>query len=76
MNDININGKWICLPEVMRKLNFVEDKAFYTRKFTRVYVENNELFIGHTLHNYRLKNTKTKIEYENLNEWIKYFDRI
>lgn len=71
MNDIKINGTWICFRDVMKRLNFVEDIGYFTRKFTRIYVENNELFIGHTIN----KN-KTKIEYENLNEWISYFDRI
>jgi hypothetical protein len=71
MNDIKINNVWIGLRDIMKLLNFVEDVGFYTRKFTRIYVENNELYIGHTIN----KN-KTKIEYEHLNEWIKYFDRI
>lgn len=55
----------------MKRMNFVEDVGKYTRAFTRVYVEDNHLFIGHTIN----KN-KTKIEFEHLNEWIRYFDRI
>lgn len=72
MNDIKINGIWIGFGNVMKRLNFVEDIGCFTRKFTRIYVENNELFIGHTIN----KNKKIKFEYEHLNEWINYFDRI
>ena len=71
LNDIKINNEYIGLPKVMKMLNFVEDVGHFTRGFTRVYVENNTLFIGHTIN----KN-KTKINYNDLDSWIKYFDRI
>lgn len=71
MNDIKINGTYIGLPQIMKRMNFVEDVGHFTRAFTRVYVEDNQLFIGHTINK-----RKTKIEFENINEWIKYFDRI
>lgn len=70
-NDIKIDGKKIGFPNKMKMMQFVEDIGFYTRKFTRIYVSNNQLFIGHTINKNR-----TKIEYEDLESWIKYFDRI
>lgn len=70
-NDIKIDGKKIGFPNKMKMMQFVEDIGFYTRKFTRIYVSNNQLFIGHTINKHR-----TKIEYEDLESWIKYFDRI
>ena len=56
---------------MIKKLQFVDDFDKYTRKFTVIYVDNNELFIGHTV-----SNKRTKIEFEDLKEWIAYFDRI
>ena len=70
-NDISIDGKKVELPKIMKMKQFVEDIGCYTRKFTRIYVRNNQLYIGHTIN----KN-KTKIEFEDLDSWIKYFDRI
>ena len=88
-NDIYIDGKPIGLPNIMRKLNFVEDllkkqnscaldiKNYigvkYTRDFTVIYAINNELFIGHCFDH---KEVKTKIQFSDLNEWIKHFNTI
>lgn len=66
-----VNGVCIDFADVMKKLNFVDDVEYFTRKFTRIYIENNELYIGHSINN-----NKTKIEYKDLNDWINYFDRI
>ncbi len=71
MNDIKIDGDYIGLPLIMKRLNFVEDVGRYTRAFTRIYIEENQLIIGHTINRRR-----TKIEFEDMNDWIKYFDRI
>ena len=57
--------------ELMKRLNFVEDIGYYTRKFTRIYIEKDGLYIGHII-----SKNKTKIEYKDLSDWIKYFDRI
>ena len=54
-----------------KKLQFVADWNKYTRKFTVVYVDNGELFIGHTI-----SDKRTKIEFADLKEWLNYFDRI
>ncbi len=71
-NDIKVKGKYVGLPKYLtRKLNFVEDVGSFDRRFTRIYVENNNLFIGHTFNK-----GKIKIEYKDLEDWIKYFDRI
>lgn len=71
-NELYIDGKAIGFNNMMkRKLNFVDDIGRFTRGFTRVYIVDNELYIGHTINS-----RKTKIEYEHLEEWIKYFDRI
>lgn len=70
-NNIRIDGVRINLSNKMKMMQFVEDVGYYTRKFTRIYVCNNELYIGHTIN----KN-KTNIKYEDLESWIKYFDRI
>jgi len=70
-NDIQIDGAWCNLPKILKRLGFVDDLGFYTRSFTRIYVIQNELYIGHTI-----SNRKLKIEFENLDIWIKYFDRI
>jgi len=74
-NDIKINGQWAGLPNVMKKLNFVEDVGFFTRKFVRVYVEDNKLYIGHCFESFS-KNKKKEIEFDDLKMWIDYFDRI
>ena len=71
MNDIRINDKYVGLRAIMKRLNFVEDVGYFTRSFTRIYIENNKLFIGHTINKKR-----TEIDFETMEEWIKYFDRI
>lgn len=70
-NFIQIEQHLTGFREKMKQLNFVEDMGYYTRDFTRIYVENGEFFIGHTI-----SKNKLKFEYEHLNEYIKYFDRI
>jgi hypothetical protein len=80
INDITIRGKAVGLPKIMRDLNFVEDNCFYDRRFVRVYVEDNELYIGHNfngpIHKDSALNKRKKIDYFSLFDWIKYFDRI
>jgi len=71
MNDIEINGKYIGLPSIMKRMNFVEDLNSFVRRFTIIYVENNNLYIGHTVNK-----VKTKMEFADMEEWIKYYDRI
>ena len=71
MNDIQINGKWVGLPKIMKLKNFEDYIGYYIRKFTKMYVEENQLFIGHAI-----SNRKMKIEFPDLDYWIKYFDRI
>jgi hypothetical protein len=70
-NNIVIDGKPIDMSNIMKRMQFVEDIGSFTRKFTRIYVENNQLYIGHTINR-----KKTKIEYEDMVSWINYFDRI
>jgi len=70
-DDIIIDGKPIGLPNTMKFMGFVADIGKYTRKFTVIYISDNKLYIGHTINK-----SKTKIEYEDMKEWIKYFDRI
>ncbi len=71
-NELYIDGKPVGFNIMMkRKLNFAEDIGYFTRKFTRVYIIDNELYIGHTINK-----MKTHIQYEDLEEWIRYFDRI
>jgi len=54
-----------------KKLNFVEDVGYFSRGFVRVYVDVDDLFIGHSINKNR-----TKIGFEHIEEWIRYFDRI
>jgi hypothetical protein len=70
-NNIVIDGKPIDMSNIMKRMQFVEDIGSFTRKFTRIYVEDNQLYIGHTINR-----KKTKIEYEDMVSWINYFDRI
>lgn len=70
-NDLIINNKSVNFPLIMKRMQFVEDIGYFTRKFTRIYVEDNQLYIGHTINKKR-----TKIEFEDLDSWIQYFDRI
>lgn len=67
MNDIKIDGKYVGLPNIMKRMDFVEDIGKFVRKFTVIYVEDNQLFIGHTINK-----KKTKIEFEDMKDWIKY----
>lgn len=71
VNDIIIDGKSVGMQKIMKQMNFVEDVGRYTRKFTRIYVIENELYIGHTIND-----RKTHIKFVDLADWIKYFDRI
>jgi hypothetical protein len=56
----------------MKMRNFVQINATtFERRFTRIYQENGDLFIGHSIND-----KKTPIEVEHLDDWIKYFDRV
>ena len=70
-NDIKVDGVFVGLPKILKRLDFVEDLNSFVRRFTKIYIENNSIFIGHTINN-----NKTKIEFKDLTEWIIYFDRI
>lgn len=59
------------IRELMKKMNFVEDVGYYTRKFTRIYVIEDELYIGHSI-----SESKTKFELKDIDLWVNYFDRI
>ncbi len=60
------------LLNAMKMRNFVQiNTTTFERRFTRIYQENGNLFIGHSIND-----KKTPIEVEHLDEWIKYFDRI
>ena len=54
--------------------NFVEDMKGWTRRFTFIKYEDGQIFIGHKIRG--IKTKLTKIEFEHIDEWIKYFDRI
>jgi len=61
--------------ELMFKMrNFVTDAKGWTRGFTFITIENGDLKISHTIRGSVGK--LTKIELEDLDVWIKYFDRI
>jgi hypothetical protein len=71
-NDIIIDGKPAGMQKIMKQMNFVEDVGYYTRRFTRIYVVDNTLFIGHTINQ-----KKTRVDdLADLEGWIRYFDRI
>ena len=74
MNTINVDGDRIDFSKVMKWNQFVQDVNGYVRKFTFVTIKNNEIYIGHKIPN--MNTSLTKIEFEDLTEWIKYFDRI
>lgn len=60
------------LVYLMKQRNFVQlELGVFERGFTRIYDLDSGLFIGHSIND-----KKTKIERENLDEWIKYFDRV
>jgi len=54
-----------------KKLNFVAYSNKYIRKFTVIYADNGELFIGHTI-----SDKRTKIDFADLKHWLPYFDKI
>lgn len=54
--------------------NFVEDLKGWTRRFTFIKFDNGQIFIGHRIKG--INTIMTKIEFEHIDEWIKYFDRI
>ena len=60
------------LVYLMKQRNFVQlELGVFERGFTRIYEENGKIFIGHSINE-----KKTPIELEQLDEWIKYFDRV
>ena len=58
----------------MKMRNFVEDLNGWTRKFTFIHFKDGQIFIGHRIRGIETK--MTAIEFEHIDEWIKYFDRI
>jgi len=58
----------------MKRKQFVDDIRGWTRKFTFVCKKGDEFFIAHRIEG-RIGKT-TKIEFEHIDEWIAYFDRI
>lgn len=57
----------------MKRRNFVDDIKGWTRKFTFVSMVSGEIFIGHRIEGKIGKLTKVEGD---VDEWIKYFDRI
>lgn len=57
--------------ELMKRMDFVEDVGYYTRKFTRIFEMPDGLYIGHTI-----SGTRHKFELADIDMWVKYFDRI
>ena len=55
----------------MKRMDFVEDVGYYTRKFTRIFEMPDGLYIGHTI-----SGTRHKFELADIDMWVKYFDRI
>lgn len=65
-------GERIEMKNILHRMGFVQWKMHkFVRSFTCIYVENGQLFIGHSVNDKR-----TPIEYADLKEWIQYFDRI
>ena len=62
------------LSFIMQRKNFMKDNDGWRRGFIFVTAENNQLKIAHEI------NSKigilTNIEFNDLDDWIKYFDRI
>jgi hypothetical protein len=59
---------------VMKMRNFVKDTNGWTRKFTFVKFEDGKWEIGHSIGG-RI-GLLTEFKYEDMDEWIQYFDRI
>lgn len=59
------------LAKIMKRMNFVEEVGYYTRKFTRIYEDKGNFYIGHCVNK-----SKTKIELNDIEEWINHFDKI
>lgn len=66
-----VDGTPLGIPKIMKLLNFVEDFGFYEKGFTRVYIENNDMYIGHTFNI-----NKLKIDPKDLIIFINYFNNI
>jgi hypothetical protein len=59
------------LASIMKRMNFVEDVGYYTRRFTRIYEEGDSFYIGHSINK-----SKTKIELKDIEWWINHFDKL
>ena len=64
------------MEHIMKMKGFVADIKGWTRAFTFIAFdeENEQLFIGHKIPG--IKTKMTPMEFEDMNDWIKYFDRI
>lgn len=59
---------------IMKRKNFVRDIDGWRRNFVFITIENGQWKIGHTM-GFNVIRT-TNIEYEDMDKWINYFDRI
>jgi hypothetical protein len=75
MDKIRYKSEQIDFAFIMKRKNFVQDMKGFTRKFTFITMIDSELYIGHII-GHRYPDRMSKIEYEHLDEWIAYFDRI
>lgn len=62
------------IAHIMKMKSFVDDIKGWTRRFTFIALKEGKLYIGHRIEGSIGK--LTPIEFEHLDEWIKYFDRI
>ena len=62
------------MSHAMKMKGFVEDIQGWTRKFTFISLKGTQLFIGHRIE--KKIGILTPIKFQDLDEWIKYFDRI
>jgi len=54
----------------MRMRNFVQDTDGWRREFTFIAIQEGQMKMG------TLNNKMSDIEFEDIDEWIRYFDRI
>jgi len=59
---------------IMKRKNFVRDIDGWRRKFVFITIEDGQWKIGHAIGFRNIRTTN--IEFEDIDEWIKYFDRI
>jgi len=62
------------IDNIMKRKNFVKDTDGWIRKWTFITVENRIWKIGHSIE--KKVNKMSDIEFEDIDEWIGYFDRI